>query len=89
MAYTDPMTYGSLPDGLGGPSEERESNAHHSSASRVSEADNSNASKPGKRGKKPFHIPEEVERGLVRLINSTDISFDKVAQAVEEEGGPR
>jgi len=47
------------------------------------------SSKPGTKGRKPFEVSEEVDRGLVRILDSTDVSFDKLAQAVEDAGGPR
>ena len=51
--------------------------------------DASEGAKASTRGRKPFEISEEVDRGLVRVLNSTDVSLDKVAQAVEDSGGPR
>lgn len=61
-----------------------------SSATGVSSLDGKEESgKPGTRGRKPFEVSEEVDRGLVRILDSTDVSFDKLAQAVEDAGGPR
>ena len=41
-----------------------------------------------KRGKKPFIISKSVERGIVRLIDYTNVPFDLLAKAVDQAKGP-
>lgn len=41
-----------------------------------------------KRGRRPFMLPEEVERGLLRFLDYTDVPFDDIADAVEQSDGP-
>ncbi len=33
-------------------------------------------------------LPEEVERGLLRFLDYTDVPFDDIADAVEQSDGP-
>lgn len=42
-----------------------------------------------KRGRKPFDFPEEVDHGILRIYNTTDVPFDTLAKASERAGGPR
>ena len=41
-----------------------------------------------KKGRKPFVVSASVERGLLRLLNHTNVRFDRLANAVEQAKGP-
>ena len=50
--------------------------------------DHSEELSQSKRGKKPFIVSKSVERGIVRIIDYTNVSFDQLAKAVEQAKGP-